>query len=128
MGRYLIDSNIVSDYLAENLDNSLLDFLDPIFESQPCLSVVTQIELLSWKTDPSVENLIKQFLDNTQIFNLNDEIVHRCVQFKRSYSIKIPDALIAATASAEDLILITKNMRDFSKIKGLRILNLSQFK
>lgn len=70
MGRYLIDSNIVSDYLAENLDNSLLDFLDPIFESQPCLSVVTQIELLSWKTDPSVENLIKQFLDNTQIFNL----------------------------------------------------------
>jgi predicted nucleic acid-binding protein len=128
MGRYLIDSNIVSDYLAENLDNSLLDFLDPIFENQPCLSVVTQIELLSWKTDPGVENLIKQFLDNAQIFNPSDEIVHRCVDFRRSYSIKIPDALIAATASNEDLILITKNMRDFSKIKGLRILNLSQFK
>ena len=41
MGRYLIDSNIVSDYLAENLDNSLLDFLDPIFE----ISLVYRLSL-----------------------------------------------------------------------------------
>lgn len=128
MGRYLIDSNIISDYLAENLDKDFLDFLDPIFESQPYLSVVTEIELLSWKTDPSVENLIKQFLDNSKIFSLNDEIVQRCVDFRRLYSIKIPDALIAATASEENLVLITKNIKDFSKIKGLRMLNLSKFK
>lgn len=128
MGRYLIDSNIISNYFSENLEKEFLDFLDPIFENRPCLSIITQIELLSWKTDTEVENLIKQFLDNSQIFSLSDQIVMNCVNIRRFYSIKIPDAIIAGTASAEDLILITKNVKDFSKIKGLRILNLSQFK
>lgn len=128
MGRYLIDSNIISDYFSENLEKGLFDFLDPIFENKPSLSIITQIELLSWKTDPEIENHLKQFLDNSQIFNLSDQIVMSCVTMRRFYSIKIPDAIIAATARAENLIVITKNVKDFSKIKGLGILNLSQFK
>jgi predicted nucleic acid-binding protein len=38
---------------------------------------------------------------------------------------KIPDGIIAATAMCEDLILVTKNSKDFSRIKGLRIFNFS---
>ena len=90
--------------------------------------MVSQIELLSWKTEPDIENVIKQFLENSRIYNLSKDVVFGCVEMRRTYSIKLPDAIIAATAINENLVLITKNLKDFSKIKGLRILNLSQFK
>lgn len=125
MGGYLIDTNIVSDYFSENLTDGFLNFLDPIFEKRPCLSVISQIELLSWKADPSIELLIQEFISESQIFELNKETISICIKLRRDYSIKTPDAIIGATAIAEDMILITKNVRDFSKIKGLRVLNTS---
>lgn len=125
MGRYLIDSNIISDYFSENLTQDFLDFLDPIFEKSPCLSIISQIELLSWKADPTIESLIQEFISDSRVFELSQEIISTCIAIRRNYSIKTPDAIIAATAIVEDLVLITKNIRDFSKIKGLRILNTS---
>lgn len=127
MGRYLIDSNIISDYFSENLTKGFLDFLDPIIAESPCLSVISQIELLSWKANPSIEILIKEFITDSQIVALKPKIISSCIEMRRNYSIKTPDAIIAATARVEDLILITKNTKDFSRIKGLRILNTSQF-
>lgn len=124
MGGYLIDSNIISDYFSENLTQ---DFLDPIFEKSPCLSIISQIELLSWKADPTIESLIQEFISDSRVFELSQEIISTCIAIRRNYSIKTPDAIIAATAIVEDLVLITKNIRDFSKIKGLRILNTSDF-
>lgn len=112
MRGYLIDSNIISDYFSENLTQDFLDFLDPIFEKSPCLSIISQIELLSWKADPTIESLIQEFISDSRVFELSQEIISTC---------------IAATAIVEDLVLITKNIRDFSKIKGLRILNTSDF-
>ncbi|MDO8966491.1 type II toxin-antitoxin system VapC family toxin [Algoriphagus sp.] len=127
MGGYLIDSNIISDYFSENLTQDFLDFLDPIFEKSPCLSIISQIELLSWKADPTIESLIQEFISDSRVFELSQEIISTCIAIRRNYSIKTPDAIIAATAIVEDLVLITKNIRDFSKIKGLRILNTSDF-
>lgn len=126
MGRYLIDSNIVSDYFSENLTKGFLDFLDPIMSASPGLSVISQIELLSWKADPTIELLIQEFIGESRVLDLSKEIISSCIAIRRNYSIKTPDAIIAATASVEDLVLITRNTRDFSKIKGLRILNTSQ--
>ncbi len=126
MGGYLIDTNIISDYFSENLTQSFLDFLDSIFEDGPRISVISQIELLSWKIDPDIESLIQEFISDSQIFDLKKETISICIKLRRDYSIKTPDAIIAATAIAEDSILITKNFRDFSKIKGLRILNISK--
>lgn len=123
MGRYLIDTNVISDYFSERLSEEFLDFLDPIIEERPCISVITQIELLSWKTSTKTELFIKQFLDSAQLFYLRKEIVLACVEIRRNHSIKIPDAIIASTAKCEDLILITRNVKDFSKIKSLKLLN-----
>ncbi|MEK7257684.1 MAG: PIN domain-containing protein [Bacteroidota bacterium] len=41
-------------------------------------------------------------------------------QFK---SIKLPDAIIAATALTHQLTLLTRNVSDFSKIPGLTVVN-----
>lgn len=125
MGRYLIDSNIISDFFANNLVEAFLNFLDPNLENSPIFSVITQIELLSWKTSPEIEKSLVQFFETAQVIGLRKDIVHACVGIRRAYSIKIPDGIIAATALCEDLILVTKNSKDFTRIKGLRMYNFS---
>ena len=125
MGRYLIDSNIISDFFADNLEEAFLNFLDPNLENSPIFSVITQIELLSWKTSPEIEKSLVQFFETAQVIGLRKDIADTCVGIRRAYSMKIPDAIIAATALREDLILVTKNSKDFTRIKGLRIYNFS---
>ena len=39
------------------------------------------------------------------------------------YKIKLPDAIIASTALANNFILITRNSKDFDKLENLKILN-----
>ena len=51
MGQYLIDTNIISDYLLASLPSNGLQFMDNIIDAVPNFSVISQIELLCWKTD-----------------------------------------------------------------------------
>jgi hypothetical protein len=51
MERYLIDTNVVSDYFSASLPASGLQFMDSVIDVVPNLSVITQIELLCWKTE-----------------------------------------------------------------------------
>ena len=45
------------------------------------------------------------------------------IEPRRKVSIKLPDAVIAATALLHDLTLVTRNVKDFEKVDGLRIYN-----
>jgi predicted nucleic acid-binding protein len=42
---------------------------------------------------------------------------------RQQHKIKLPDAIIAATAMAEGLTLITRNSDDFKNINSLKLLN-----
>ena len=62
------------------------------------------------------ENSFKQaksFIMNAYAIGLDDVISDRVVDIRRSYNIKLPDAIIAATAIENDLILVTRNTDDF---------------
>lgn len=50
MGQYLIDTNIVSKYLSGLLPAAGEQLLDVVVDLVPQVSVITQIELLSWKS------------------------------------------------------------------------------
>jgi len=45
---------------------------------------------------------------------LNDEIVQRVIDIRQEKKIKLPDAIIAATAMEYSAILITRNTKDFN--------------
>jgi predicted nucleic acid-binding protein len=45
------------------------------------------------------------------------------IELKRDNNIKLADALIAATALSNDLILVTRNEDDFSDLTNLKIYN-----
>ena len=50
-------------------------------------------------------------------------IVAKTIQLRQKQKIKLPDAVIAATALVDGLKLISRNTKDFKNIKGLEIVN-----
>ncbi|MEA2033950.1 MAG: PIN domain-containing protein [Euryarchaeota archaeon] len=57
------------------------------------------------------------------IIPLTDEIANLSIDKRRQSNIKLPDAVIAATTLHNNLILVTRNDKDFTAIKGLEIYN-----
>jgi len=62
MERYLIDTNVVSDYFSASLTDTGLHFMDSVIDAVPNLSVITQIELLCWKTNAHKEQTVSKAL------------------------------------------------------------------
>ncbi|OQA89141.1 MAG: hypothetical protein BWY27_00876 [Bacteroidetes bacterium ADurb.Bin234] len=55
MEHYLIDTNVIPDYFSASLPENGLQFMDIVIDATPNLSVISQIELLCWKTDAAKE-------------------------------------------------------------------------
>lgn len=123
MGQYLIDTNVISDYLLASLPANGLQFMDNVIDAVPNLSVITQMELLCWKTDVAMERYIKDFITDSVIYNITSTVIAHYVNIRRNNRIKTPDAIIAATAIAYNLTLITNNEKDFAHIRGINITN-----
>lgn len=123
MGQYLVDNNIISNYFSGNFSKKAMIFIAEIIDDTPNISVITQIEALSWiSIDKNKETIIKEFINDSNILNLTSDIVSETIKIRRSKKIKTPDAIIAATAISNNLILIT-NDSDFNKIQNLKLLN-----
>jgi predicted nucleic acid-binding protein len=119
--RYLIDTNTLSDYFGEKLPLNGLDFIDTLVNENPQISVMTRIESLSYLT-PQIETF-RSFVSYSTVFDLTEDIIIRTIALRRSRRIKIPDAIIAATALEYDLTLITHNTSDFQGIPNLKLLD-----
>jgi predicted nucleic acid-binding protein len=123
--KYLWDTNTCIYYLQQQFPPSAEKFIDStIQEFQPALSIITEIELLCWK-DASQKDieLLNYFIADSIIFELTKTIKVKTVEIRRANKIKLPDAVIAAAAMENDLILLTRNTSDFKNIRGLKLLN-----
>ena len=123
MEQYLIDTNVISDYFSASLPARGLQFMDFVIDETPNISVISQIELLSWKTDTNIEQQVKDFITDCVIFNITPHVIAHCVSIRRNKKTKTPDAIIAATSIEHSYTLITNNEKDFSNITGLKIIN-----
>jgi predicted nucleic acid-binding protein len=124
MEDYLLDTNTVIDYLEAKLPASALDKLDVIINERAKISIVTKMELLGWlgATDEDLHQIV-EFVQDAYVIGLDDDITEVTINIRRQHRIKLPDAVIAATALAFDLTLITNNESDFAGIKDLKVLN-----
>lgn len=125
MGKeYLIDTNVVIYVLKGNLPDIILSRIVPLFEHAPNFSVINKIELLSHNDADEVENLkVQMLIDKSTVHPLNESVIEMTISVRKKYSIKLPDAVIAATAIVHNLILATRNIKDFEKIDELEIYN-----
>lgn len=123
MGKeYLIDSNAVIDFCNGKLPESGREVLFSI--DRPNLSVITHIEILGFsRIDKKEEKLLKLFISMAAIYPVDIQVSLKTIEIKKKIRIKLPDAVIAATAIVHGLTLITRNVSDFQNIKGLDLLN-----
>jgi|SRR5690606_19946528 len=123
MEQYLIDTNVVSDYFSASFSTAGMQLMDSVIDAVPILSVISQIEILSWKTDSQTEQQVKNFILDSTILEIKPGVITHCVNLRRSKKIKTPDSIIAATALAYAYTLITSNEKDFKNIPGLKMIN-----
>ena len=123
MGYYLIDNNVISNYFSNAFSEKTMNFLAEVINETPNLSVITKIEALSWRNSSAAkENIVRKFVDFSNVVALSDSIVDKCIDIRRSCRMKTPDAIVAATAMASNYTLITSDA-DFNRIPNLKILN-----
>ena len=62
MEQYLIDTNVICDYLSNGIPAKGQKFMDDVIDSIPKISVITQIELLCWNTDENTKQNVRNFI------------------------------------------------------------------
>lgn len=124
MARFLLDTNIFIYYLNNQGGEKFLEGFAFFVKTGAGISVITRIEVLGWKshTDDSMaaaSNLLGLCVE----YPLVEPVVGQCIRLRKSHRIKLPDAMIAASALVSDSIIVTCNIQDFNKIPGLKYLN-----
>ena len=81
-------------------------------------SVITRAELFAGNTATA---LASQLLAPFREVAVDRDIAERAGRVACESGLRLPDALIAATALEKELQLSTRNVSDFDKVRGLRI-------
>ncbi|PJJ83370.1 type II toxin-antitoxin system VapC family toxin [Mucilaginibacter auburnensis] len=119
--RYLIDSNVIIDFLNGILPAKGKDLL---FSAEPIISIITQIEISGYSGLSDADKIrIDEFIGAAIVFNIDQPVEIQTISIRSSRKIKLPDALIAATALHYGLTLVTRNVSDFQNIAGLTLIN-----
>lgn len=121
--KYLIDTNVVIGYLGGKIDNAGMSFMHPIIDSIPNISVINKIEILRFNTLENDYKMLLSFVESSNVFNLTEDIIEKTISICKLTKIKLPDAIIAATALTHNLVLITRNTADFKRIDKLNLFN-----
>ena len=118
--KYLIDTNVILDVMGGKLPAKSEIFLSQIIDDHINLSAINKIELLGFS---NVEQVLIDLVSFAVIYHIDDEIIDVTIELRKKYKIKLPDAVIAATAIVNDLTLISHNFKDFQKITELNYKN-----
>jgi len=122
--RYLIDTSVVIKYLNASFSVNSLNRLDGIIDQESRISFITEIELQVWNpTDPDDISVYQEFVTSSQIIGIDSNVIRETINIRKQYRIKLPDALIAATALVNDLVLVADNDKDFEKVSNLKYIN-----
>ena len=101
------------------------DWLDP-WTTHPdaAIASVTRIEALGFAgISPEEESALLCFIDASPTYALDDEVIEQAIQLRQQKKMKLGDAIIAATAIAYNIPLVTRNEDDFKHIPGLDLRN-----
>jgi predicted nucleic acid-binding protein len=134
----LLDTNVLSELMRPNPDNTVVAWLDSQPMEQVWISAITQAEiLLGLALMPPGKR--QQALTKAAMAMFEEDFAGRCLPFdarctpayasivarrmRKGRPVSTEDAQIAAIALTYDLHLATRNIKDFEEIDGLQLLN-----
>lgn len=123
--RYLIDTSGYSRYLDDRLSIENSEFMDSVLEDAPDMCFVVKIELRSFQGDVDREHTITDLVNSSRIIELTDDVIEKTIELRKKAKIKLPDAIIAATAIIHNLTLLSTNDSDFLKVPKLKYKSLN---
>lgn len=114
----VVDTNILIDYLnGWEEARRELDSFDAIY-----ISLLSWMEILVGASEGDEESEIREFLRRFRVHPVAEGVAERVVEIRRRDKIRLPDAIIWATAQHLGLLLVTRNTRDFpANHPGVRI-------
>lgn len=125
MANLLIDTDILID--VANQDTTAQQRLAT--ESQTAIlgiSIITVMELLVGCRNKNEQQALNKFLQQFEICPMSEQASDKATELMQTYTLshglQIPDALIAATALALNIPLLSKNQRDYRFIDNLSLL------
>jgi predicted nucleic acid-binding protein len=116
--RRLLDTNAVLYLLGGRL-------AAPLPPGEYLISVITEMELLSYPSlDSRSEKQITDFLTEVAVIGLTRDVEERAIQLRQQEHLKLPDAIVAATALVFDAELLT-NDKKLHRVQGLKLRELA---
>lgn len=108
MVKALFDTNILVDYLnaVPEARTELRRYTDK------AISIITWMEVMVG-ADDDLESATRNFLSSFDVVAFDGQIAERAVDLRRRHRIKLPDAVIWATAQVQARLLVTRNTKDF---------------
>lgn len=108
MVKALFDTNILIDYLR-----GITAARDELARYQVrAISMVTWMEVLVGAA-PSVLRPTRAFLDSFYRIALDEAVAERAVILRQSHRLKLPDAIVWASAQVNAMLLVTRDTRAF---------------
>jgi predicted nucleic acid-binding protein len=110
MVRPLFDTNILIDYLG-----GVAPARDALARYQePAISVISWMEVLIG-AKPDVKLATRRFLSRFTLVEIDRAVAERAVMIRGGCRIRLPDAIIQASAEVQSMLLVTRNTRDFDE-------------
>lgn len=107
--RALVDTNILIDYLG-GMD-AARDELSR--HHDPAISAITWMEVMVGAADDREATRLRWFLSGFNRVPIDDEVSELSVAIRREHRIRLPDAIIWASARRIGAVLVTRNTKDF---------------
>lgn len=122
MSNYLADTTVIIDHLRRNRRAEM--FLEKF---NPQISIVTVAESIQGAQGKREQDLAVKICESLPGINLNGKIsalaINLMKEFYLSHGLRFLDALIAASALENKLVLVTDNLKHFWFIKGLEVIS-----
>jgi predicted nucleic acid-binding protein len=114
---YLVDTNILIH--SGNGDQAITEFLQ---NKTVFVSFISEMELLSKAglTNDHIK-ILQSLINDCVLVDFNHEIKSEAIKIRRQHRLKLPDAIVAASARYLKLPLLTAD-KDFKKLAGYEVL------
>ncbi len=117
---FLVDTNFLIYTSQKN------PVVEPFLDYNIGISFISEMELLGVFSISKIQkNSMKNIVNECFVIEMNIEIKNKAIQIKQKYKLKLPDAIIAASAILYNLPFITADS-DFKNIKELNLLFLEK--
>jgi len=126
--KYLVDSDYVADYLKGR--PTATDLLGVLFQDGMAMSIITFAEVYEGiyygYNRTHYTKIFHHFLKGVSVLGITRSIAKQYARMRgelgrKGQLIDQPDLFIAATATHHNLILVTRNLKDYQRIPNLNI-------